>query len=565
MVYLDYDSISEALSDFGYFLPEEDELINKINCLATEFNLDVDDFVDDLLASAVNMKKKIVDSAILEHMEAELNKKLKKNLDGVIAPSSSKTKRPAFSERSVNQNHLNVSCFELEESVHEDFGSSELSGKYRAFAPVLPSPSNAKYQARSERGIIFQHLQGQLFAKSSAAGCSVTVEMFIFIFLEAKYVKMANFAAACREANPEISDWSIPVAGSTDSEYVYGEIIRDISEELPLSDQTVSLMMDDEAGTVMKLDLSHLPEVSVFPGQLVAYLGSFENGDRFVATRQFFPKSLPLSPLGRPPTDENLRVWCASGPFTTAENCSYEPLCDLLEMVKLEQPHVLILMGPFVDAKNNFMRRPQFPETYEEVMNQLMRNIAKFLDGCRTELMVQPAPFRDVCCDPVFPTPPLKICSDASKRMGKRLHSLPEPCVVRINGVEIALTSSEVIAHLSKNEWHRSEDQENRDRIARLASHTINQRSLYPLSPPSLPTSMEECLRVCALRTAPHVIIGSSVLSGSVKNIGGTVAANPGILARGSSGTFLRCEFASSIAQDAVNLCDCSRFEVVKL
>ncbi|VDM84266.1 unnamed protein product [Strongylus vulgaris] len=79
---------------------------------------------------------------------------------------------------------------------------------------------------------------------------------------------MANFAAACREANAEISVWSIPVPGSADSEYVYGEIIHDLSEGPPSGDQTLSLLIDDENGTVIKLDLSRMSEVSVFPGQV---------------------------------------------------------------------------------------------------------------------------------------------------------------------------------------------------------------------------------------------------------------------------------------------------------
>lgn len=93
MVYIDYLSISEALSEFGYSLPDEDDLMTKstfsfwafkncvdcadiapysppsVNSLATEFNLDVDDFIDELLASVVNMKKVEVDLVILEHME----------------------------------------------------------------------------------------------------------------------------------------------------------------------------------------------------------------------------------------------------------------------------------------------------------------------------------------------------------------------------------------------------------------------------------------------------------------------------------------------------------------
>ncbi|KAK6022549.1 DNA polymerase epsilon subunit B [Ostertagia ostertagi] len=507
----------------------------------------------------------------------KLVKELKKNLDQVVAASSSKPKRAAFGERPVNQLTFDLSCIEAEDSSNEDFGSTNLTGVYRAFAPVLPSPSNAKYQARAERFVITQQVQGQLFVKSSAPCGPVFIEMPSATpsekyavdkasnVIDVECERMAQFATQCREANPEISEWSTPVPGSSGSDFVYGQIVRSISEDVPLSDRTASLLMDDERGTVIQLDLSRLPEIGIYPGQLVALLGSFEGGDHFIATRQFHPKPLPLSPLERPTVDENLRVWCASGPFTTSENCSYEPLRDLLEIVTKEQPHVLILMGPLVESKNAFMQRKEFPEKYQSVMDQLMRNIAKCLEGCRTEVIVQPAPFRDACCDPIFPTPPFKFSSDISKKMGRRLHCAPEPCVARINGVEVAFTSSEVIVHLSKNEWHRSPNQENQDRITRLNSHLLDQRSLYPLSPPAIPSSVEELTKLCSLRTAPHVIICSSVLAASIKNINNTIVANPGITARGGSGTFLKCEFSTSVAQDASNLPDCSRFEIVKL
>ena len=42
----------------------------------------------------------------------------------------------------------------------------------------------------------------------------------------------------------------------------------------------------------------------------------------------------------------------AAGPFTQANDLLYEPLLDLLELCKRDKPHVLILMGPFLDAKS---------------------------------------------------------------------------------------------------------------------------------------------------------------------------------------------------------------------
>ena len=37
------------------------------------------------------------------------------------------------------------------------------------------------------------------------------------------------------------------------------------------------------------------------------------------------------------------------GPFTSSDNLSYSPLKDLLDLVKRDRPHVLLLYGPFLD------------------------------------------------------------------------------------------------------------------------------------------------------------------------------------------------------------------------
>jgi len=41
-----------------------------------------------------------------------------------------------------------------------------------------------------------------------------------------------------------------------------------------------------------------------------------------------------------------------AGPFTSQNDLLYQPLRDLLEIVKRDRPHVLILMGPFLDTKS---------------------------------------------------------------------------------------------------------------------------------------------------------------------------------------------------------------------
>lgn len=42
----------------------------------------------------------------------------------------------------------------------------------------------------------------------------------------------------------------------------------------------------------------------------------------------------------------------AAGPFTTGDSLAYDALRELMELVRRDRPHVLILMGPFLDVSN---------------------------------------------------------------------------------------------------------------------------------------------------------------------------------------------------------------------
>ena len=44
-----------------------------------------------------------------------------------------------------------------------------------------------------------------------------------------------------------------------------------------------------------------------------------------------------------------MHIMVACGPFTTDNSLSYQGLKDLLDVVKRDKPHGLILMGPFVE------------------------------------------------------------------------------------------------------------------------------------------------------------------------------------------------------------------------
>lgn len=47
-----------------------------------------------------------------------------------------------------------------------------------------------------------------------------------------------------------------------------------------------------------------------------------------------------------------VKLMSMCGPYTTSDNLDYEPLMDMLEVIRAEKPDVVIMAGPFVDMRH---------------------------------------------------------------------------------------------------------------------------------------------------------------------------------------------------------------------
>jgi DNA polymerase alpha subunit B len=95
----------------------------------------------------------------------------------------------------------------------------------------------------------------------------------------------------------------------------------------------------------------------------------------------------------------------ASGPFTFKNSLSYNGLYDILTIAKKEQPHALILMGPFLDINNQdlcsgelfFEKKTSATTsekiyiTHEELFADLIRTIQTELSGVKTKVIFVPS------------------------------------------------------------------------------------------------------------------------------------------------------------------------------
>lgn len=76
-----------------------------------------------------------------------------------------------------------------------------------------------------------------------------------------------------------------------------------------------------------------------------------------------------------------VQVVVACGPFTTSSNLLYEPLTDFLTTLRDNPPHVLILLGPFLDASHPLVVGNDLGESHNAVFNRCLRIIASTLEG----------------------------------------------------------------------------------------------------------------------------------------------------------------------------------------
>nr|CAG4646337.1 EOG090X07VJ [Macrothrix elegans] len=331
----------------------------------------------------------------------------------------------------------------------------------------------------------------------------------------------------------------------SDTFHTIGRICCDATSGARLNASSLLLEGSKEmsSGQSVPLDVSHVKEYSFFPGQVVAVEGSNPTGKKIVVTAVSAPPIPPMvkSDIG---LQGPLNVIVACGPFTLIDDLEFTPLQELIEQINTILPHLVILMGPFLDAKNKKIESGELDRTHQEEFDQFLEKLQGAIFNSVQVVIV--SSWRDVHHRTIYPTPPF-----SSKKKQPNFQFLPDPCILNVDGVLIALTSTDILFHLSKEEI--AVVPTGSDRMGRLVSHLFSQQSFYPLSPPSeeMSIDLELAEEHGKLPFTPHVLITSSELRYFIKNVQGCVAVNTERIVKGySGGTYARMQ----IKKDGANI-----------
>ncbi|PVV00056.1 hypothetical protein BB559_000165 [Furculomyces boomerangus] len=266
-----------------------------------------------------------------------------------------------------------------------------------------------------------------------------------------------------------------------------------------LDPQSVELLTTKRLGSggSVPLDISSLGSFSLFPGQVVLVEG--KNLQNAFKVEQI--KQLPIPPkldfefiknIGHVTNDFQIIV--ASGPLTTSDGFEYLPLRDIAQVITNEKPHLAIIMGPFV-SELQVRNTPNLELTPEQIF---LQQVSPILNGITTscpDTKLVLVPSTDDICFPYacYPQPEISKAMVTALGIPQSAILLPNPAQIIVNGCVICLNNADTLLSMSSSEINHGLDM---NRMERLVLHMIEQRSLFPLDPPSqnVPVSYTTCL-----------------------------------------------------------------------
>lgn len=306
----------------------------------------------------------------------------------------------------------------------------------------------------------------------------------------------------------------------------------------------------------IKLDLTELQNLSLFRGQVVALTGTNPQ-DRRLITHNLYTIALPEPRLFDNWSSERrsraLSLMVAAGPYTCAEDLTYEPLFELLRQAKLRKPAVLILMGPFVDEKHPLIASGRAQQTFPALFGSVMEKIQEFCGTNipNTKLVIAPS-LNDVSHRSVLPQTAFRRSAEPDGRstdfhFRDEVARVPNPCVLRVNDLDFGLTSVDVINALDQNSIVTGTN--NADRYTAYVSFVLNQQSFFPIWPPpdDVHIDMNHAERGLTLPSLPDALLFASTHHPFIRTVNGVLAINVGrLLNEGTSGCFADVQIAQS-------------------
>ncbi|KAH8584613.1 DNA dependent DNA polymerase alpha subunit [Cryptosporidium sp. chipmunk genotype I] len=323
-----------------------------------------------------------------------------------------------------------------------------------------------------------------------------------------------------------------------------------------LNEQSVILLgtRASSSGNISQLKLGNVNgDIALYPGQVVAILGNTEIdefGQNCILAKEIIGglppkpvettlkelKSIPEFYAGKGKHPVQCIIF--SGPFTTdGQNLNYDYLKEILNYANIEKPHVLILLGPFIDVRNESIKKGDLFDfdsntfiTFEDLFHKNIYSLIESFARKNEKVKIYIIPSEYDAAHPFpIPQPGLKESffsniSNESLKLCRNIHFLSNPCELYINDIKISITSSDIVTPIINSCITKSGNLP----IEVVLSQFLYQRTLYPCFPVQHPINPKLLQKLALSGELPHIIItpfGSSCPF--VKSVLGRIFVNP--------------------------------------
>lgn len=253
-----------------------------------------------------------------------------------------------------------------------------------------------------------------------------------------------------------------------------------------------------------------------FPGQIVAVRGINASGLYFSVNEVL---EMPLLPpaaslpstmdglndrLGVEDESSNtaahsLNVLVTSGPYTADDNLVFEPLQALCEKAAGSCADVLIMVGPILDLEHPLIASGDFDLPVDpsiEPDKATLNDVFRILIGKPLRQLALQVPNITIILVPSIRDAVNKHVSWPQEPFGKKTLGLPKqakvvtnPVTISLNEIVVGISAQDVLNDLRREEVVVGQPKE-RNIMARLPRHLVQQRHFSPIFPPTDRTAL---------------------------------------------------------------------------
>eukprot|EP00127_Corallochytrium_limacisporum_P007297 Clim_evm38s246 gene=Clim_evmTU38s246 len=320
-------------------------------------------------------------------------------------------------------------------------------------------------------------------------------------------------------------------------------------------------------GARVTLDLHDVPSFSIFPGQVIAVEGMNPTGG-CIHAKQILPgciPSLPKTPSHRvkafyygdgvntkaEPAGpyRPMEIAAISGPFCLANELEFTPWKEFLNSFDDDErtvPSVLVVLGPILHESHPLLASCRDHTVADLVAEHFSGPLVQALQRHEDLQVVLVPSAQDINNEPICPTPMYNALDLAMEH--ERVHCIANPFTFCLNEVVVGVATFDVVKHLSGEEISRQAKggAVKSNRMQRLTSHLLHQRSYYPLFPTHLEVNvdMKQASKM-EVPAMPDVLILPSDLVYFAHTTEATTVLNPGRFVKGNSaGSYARIRIA---------------------